>query len=92
MLVFDVTRTSTFSNVKNWYNQCVKFGLSGTPRILIGNKIDLKGERKIIQPHADQLSEELNAQYFETSAKSGANVETIFESIAKNVYLWKTKK
>lgn len=92
MLIFDVTRTSTFSNVKNWYNQCVKFGLSGTPRILIGNKTDLKGERKIVQPHANHLSDELNAQYFETSALTGDNVELIFESIAKKVYLWKTKK
>jgi small GTP-binding protein len=92
MLVFDITRSSTFSNVKNWYNTTVKFGLSGVPKILIGNKIDLKDERKIIQPHATHLSDELNAHYFETSAKSGENVKDIFESIAREVYLFKTRK
>ena len=92
IFVFDITRSSTFSNVKNWYNTTVKFGLSGIPKILIGNKIDLKDERKIIQPHATHLSEELNARYFETSAKTGENVKDIFESIARKVYLFKTQK
>ena len=40
MLVFDITRTSTFSNINNWWNTAVKHGLSGVPRILIGNKSD----------------------------------------------------
>ena len=92
ILVFDITRSSTFSNVKNWYNTAVKYGLSGIPRILIGNKIDLKDERKIVQPHADHLSDELNAQYFETSALTGVNVKSIFEDIATKVYISKTKK
>ncbi|MFX1392350.1 MAG: Rab family GTPase [Promethearchaeota archaeon] len=92
MLVFDITRSSTFSNVKNWYNTAVKYGLSGIPRILIGNKIDLKEERKIVQPHADHLSDELNAQYFETSALTGVNVKSIFSDIATKVYISKTKK
>jgi len=92
IFVFDITRSSTFSNVKNWYNTTVKFGLSGIPKILIGNKIDLKDERKIIQPHATHLSEELNSRYFETSAKTGENVKDIFESIARKVYLFKTQK
>jgi small GTP-binding protein len=86
ILVFDVTRTSTFSNVKNWYNTTVKYGLSGIPRFLIGNKIDLKDERKIVQPHTDHLSDELSAPYFETSAMTGENVDLIFNAIADAVY------
>ncbi|TFG24101.1 MAG: GTP-binding protein [Promethearchaeota archaeon] len=91
ILVFDITRSSSFSNVKNWWNTCIKHGLSSIPRVLIGNKVDLKDDRKIVQPHADHLSEELNAEYFETSAKTGINVKKIFETIAKKVFLSKTK-
>ena len=40
MLVYDTTRSSSFSNVNNWFSTSVKYGLSGIPRILIGNKID----------------------------------------------------
>lgn len=87
MLVFDITRSSTFSNVNNWYNTAVKFGLSGIPRIIIGNKIDLEEERKIKIPHTTHLAEKLNADYFETSAKTGVNVEKIFSKMGELLYL-----
>ncbi|MGB5909895.1 MAG: Rab family GTPase [Promethearchaeia archaeon] len=86
ILVFDITRSSTFSNINNWYSTAVKYGLSGIPRILIGNKIDLKDDRKIIMPMAEHLSEKLNAPYFETSALKGDNVKLIFHKIAELVY------
>ena len=92
MLVFDITRSSSFSNMNNWYNTAVKYGLSGIPRILIGNKIDLKEERKIIQPMADHLSEKLNAPYFETSAATGQNTKIVFEKIAEMLYHSKIRK
>jgi len=92
ILVYDVTRSSTFSNVKNWWNTAVKYGLSGIPRLLVGNKIDLKDERKIILPMANHLSEELNASYFETSALTGEGVNEIFEKIANLVFHYRTKK
>lgn len=86
ILVFDVTRSSTFSNINNWYNTAVKYGLSHIPRILIGNKIDLKDDRKIILPMAEHLSEKLDALYFETSALTGEKVKEVFEKIAQLVY------
>ncbi|MHA1783115.1 MAG: Rab family GTPase [Promethearchaeota archaeon] len=92
MLVFDITRSSTFSNVNNWYNTAVKYGLSGIPRILIGNKIDLEDERKIILPMAEHLSEKLNAPYFETSALTGENVKNVFHKIGELIYNVKKTK
>ncbi len=86
ILVFDLTRPSTFSNVNNWYNSAVKYGLSGVPRILVGNKADLRDERKIILPMAEHLSRKLNAPYFETSTQTGQNVKLIFRKIAEMVY------
>ncbi|MFX1310719.1 MAG: Rab family GTPase [Promethearchaeota archaeon] len=83
MLVYDITRSSSFSNVNNWFSTSVKYGLSSIPRILIGNKIDLKDERKIILPMAEHLSEKINAPFFETSALTGENVPVIFQKIAE---------
>ncbi|MFW9969261.1 MAG: Rab family GTPase [Candidatus Odinarchaeota archaeon] len=83
MLVYDITRSSSFSNINNWYSTAVKYALSGIPRILIGNKIDLKDERKIILPMAEHLSEKINAPFFETSALTGENVKLIFEKMAE---------
>ena len=89
MLVYDVTRSSSFSNVNNWYSTSVKHGLSGVPRVLIGNKIDLKDEKKIILPMAEHLSQKLNAPFFETSALTGENVSNIFHKIAELTLLSK---
>ena len=86
LLVFDTTRSSTFSNINNWYSSAVKYGLSGIPRILIGNKIDLKNERKIILPMGEHLSAKLNAPYFETSALTGENVNVAFQRLAELIY------
>lgn len=86
ILIYDITRSSSFSNVNNWYNAAVRYGLSGIPRILVGNKIDLKDERKIIHPMAEHLSEKLSAPFFETSALTGEGVKTIFQKIADLTY------
>ena len=91
ILVYDVTRSSTFSNINNWYSSAVKYGLSGVPRILIGNKVHLKEERKIILPMAEHLSEKLGAPYYETSTLTGQNVKEVFHKIAEMVYSSKKK-
>ncbi|MFX1236710.1 MAG: Rab family GTPase [Promethearchaeota archaeon] len=91
MLVFDITRSSTFSNIQNWFNTAVKYGLSAVPRVIIGNKIDLKDERKIIKPMAEHLSDKLNCSYYETSAKTGDGVKIIFKIIAEIVRKAKIK-
>jgi len=87
LLVFDVTRSSTFSNINKWYSAAVKYGLSGIPRILIGNKAHIKGERRIILPMAAHLGEKLNAHYYETSTLTGENIGDVFEKIAELIFL-----
>ena len=86
LLVFDLTRSNTFSNINNWYSAAVRFGLSGIPRILIGNKAHLKVLRKIYLPMAERLSEELDAHYYEVSSLTGHNVKEAFEKIAELIY------
>ncbi|MBY8991373.1 MAG: GTP-binding protein [Candidatus Lokiarchaeota archaeon] len=92
ILVYDVTRSSSFSNVNNWYSTAVKYGLSGVPRVLIGNKIDLKDEKKIILPMAEHLSQKLNAPFFETSALTGESVAEMFFKIGELTLLSKLQE
>ena len=88
LLTFDITRSSTFSNVNNWYSSAVKYGLSGIPRILVGikKKISSEQSRKIILPMAEHLSEKINAPYFEVSLDTGENVRLVFKKIAELVH------
>ena len=82
ILVYDVARSSSFSNVNNWYSTSVKYGLSGIPRVLVGIRTGLESERKIILPMVEHLSKKLNAPYFETSLDKGENTNLIFQKIA----------
>lgn len=86
LLVYDITRPSTFSNINNWYSTAVEFGLREIPKILIGNKAHIKGQRTIILPMAEHLCEKLNAHYYETSSLTGYNVKEVFKKIAELIY------
>ena len=92
VLVFDTTRSSSFSNVNNLIIDIANYGLPYAPRILVGNKIDLKDERKIILPMAEHLSEKLNATYFEASALTGENVKIAFRKLAELINEAKKKE
>jgi Ras-related protein Rab-1A len=82
ILMFDLTNSPSFTNVNNWYNELIKYGLDVVPIILCGNKSDLKAERKIIEPMAHSKMEQLGIPaYFETSAKEGTNVKEAFNKI-----------
>ncbi|MHA1916111.1 MAG: Rab family GTPase [Promethearchaeota archaeon] len=89
ILVYDVTRSSSFANINKWYSSCIKNGLGEVPRILIGNKADLVDEKKIILPMAEHLSKKLDAPFFETSALTGCNVNEAFHKIAE--LIWNSK-
>ena len=49
--------------------------------VLVGNKIDLEDKRKVSEEEGNKLAGELGINYFETSAKAGKNIETIFNEI-----------
>ncbi len=86
LLVFDISRVSTFSNVINWFSSALSYCPGGVPRILIGNRVNPEDERKITLPMAERLSEELNTPYFETSTAVGENIALIFHKIAELIY------
>ncbi len=87
ILAFDLTRTYTFTNVKNWHAELMKFGLSSKPMMLVGNKADLKKEIKVSDAHIEHMKQQLGiAEYVETSALDGKNVQNMFETIARLIY------
>jgi small GTP-binding protein len=82
IIVFDITRKETFSNVKLWYGECIDNGIGHAPIILVGNKSDLY-DREITVSNAMAHGEMFNAKYFETSALTGKNVDAVFKSSAR---------
>src|SRR5687768_5181288 len=53
--------------------------------ILVGNKADLEKERQIETEAGQELAKKYNCPYYETSAKTGQNVENIFNELVREV-------
>ena len=82
LLVYDVTYKSSFDSLSNWLEQIVR-NCEGIPIIMVGNKIDL--EREVSFDEAQEFATEHEFDYVETSAKSGENVEDVFDILTKKI-------
>ena len=81
ILVFDLTQKDTFEQMKKWLNDVNEI-CDDVKIIILGNKSDLKDERKVEEESAKNFAEKLNYKYFETSAKEGTNIENAFKAMA----------
>lgn len=81
LLVYDITNRESFENLPTWTHQVDKHA-EGALKIVIGNKIDLKSERRVSGEEGQGMSQQLEAEFIETSAKDGLNIEPVFERIA----------
>ena len=51
--------------------------------LLIGNKIDLSGQREVSEEEGKIKAKELGVIYYEVSAKTGVNLEELFSNIVE---------
>jgi small GTP-binding protein len=87
ILVYDVTRPTTFLNITHYLQDMEETVQKKIPFVLIGNKGDLKELKKLPAENAKDLLKASNAvAFFETSAKMGDNVENAFQLIAEAVF------
>uniref|UniRef100_A0A914W2K1 Uncharacterized protein n=1 Tax=Plectus sambesii TaxID=2011161 RepID=A0A914W2K1_9BILA len=83
VVVFDVTSSESFANVRNWLyeieNHCDR---PSRCCILVGNKRD-HPRRQVLRSDAERLAAELHIPYVETSAKTGRNVDRVFVTLSQ---------
>ncbi len=104
LLVFDITRRDSFTNLTAWIDELYKNSGRGImPVAVLGNKVDLIDESEDYVTREEVLAyiEDLKKQhdlsfeipYLETSAKTGANVDESFNELAQNIrsYLGRSK-
>ena len=86
-LIYDVTDKKSFENLDSEYIQCFINNCKHENRILyiIGNKSENGTPRQVSEDQGRELAESYNFKYFETSAKTGANVEKVFTSALEEV-------
>ena len=87
MVVYDVTNSETYDNLKFWM-QSIKNNMSPDmgeiPIIIVGNKIDCE-DREVNAKEAESFWKEQGYPYFETSAKTGKNIDETIKYLVKKV-------
>ena len=98
-LLFDVTDRKSFEDVEGWIkdirtergngNEDVEKKTTDEVLVLVGNKIDKIGQRKVTKEEATQLAYKYDIKYYETSCRQGINLyeilcDIIFQASSNN--------
>ena len=87
ILVYSIDNNNSFNNVKNkWIKDIDDFlDLTKIPIILVGNKKDLENERTISEKEGMEIAKQKKFFFYETSAKTGENVNQIFQCLFEQI-------
>ena len=77
-VVYDITNKNSFQNVKSWIEDCKKQSPKSVFLVLIGNKVDLEDRRVVTFEEGSIYAQKNGMLFFESSAKTGKNIEEIF--------------
>jgi small GTP-binding protein len=84
IIIYDITRPATFLVIPEFLQDLEQTLTKKIPFIILGNKVDLSDNRRVDKSNAENLKETTEAlAFYETSAKTGENVEHSFKMIGE---------
>ena len=85
IIAYDITEIKSFEKLKNWINDIKMYAHKKVRLVLVGNKCDLSN-RRITEEEGKKLADELDAKFFETSAKTGYNVNEAYNFLIRDIF------
>jgi small GTP-binding protein len=82
ILVYDITKASTFQTLQNWVFELEQRGPKNIAIAIVGNKSDLSSLREVERTTAEAYAKEIGAIHLETSAKDNDGIAEIFGQIS----------
>ncbi|KAL2252166.1 ras-related protein RABA1d-like [Sesamum indicum] len=92
LLVYDVTRHSTFENVERWLRELRDHTDPSIVVMLIGNKSDLRHLVAVSTEDGKSFAERESLYFMETSALESINVDSAFSEVLTQIYRNVSKK
>jgi len=92
LLVYDISKATTYENVERWLKELRDHADSNIVVMLVGNKSDLRHLRAVPTEDAQSFAETNNVSFIETSALDSSNVENSFTNILTEIYRIVSKK
>ena len=92
LLIYDISDKSTFISIEKWMENIQDEIDDKIPIILVGNKSDLNNKREVLTEEGKKKAQEYGIPFYETSSKTGVNVNKCFIELAELVYEKNGKK
>ncbi|KAI3518600.1 hypothetical protein L1887_07405 [Cichorium endivia] len=86
LIVYDISRSTTFDSVTRWLEELKTHSDTTVARMLVGNKCDLDNIRAVSIEDGKNLAESEGMFFMETSALDSTNVKTAFELVIREIY------
>ena len=86
IVVFAVNDMTSFEHVGTWLASIKEHADPSVIKILVGNKCDVEGERKVSYQEAETLAKQNGMKYYDTSAKTDMNVTEFMDDLFGDVY------
>ncbi|KAL3312060.1 Ras- protein Rab-11B [Cichlidogyrus casuarinus] len=86
LLVYDISKTDTFSHAERWLKELRDHSESNIVITLVGNKSDLRHLRAVNEDSARTFAVQNNIFFIETSALDSSYVDQAFNQILNEIY------
>ena len=84
LLIYDITKRDTFKNLDFWIKDLEdNSDIDNLFIYLIGNKNDMEDKREVSWVEASNFAKEKKLPYIEVSAKTGNNIQKLFDEVIK---------
>ena len=83
IIVYEISNKKSFENISSWIEECKNTAPKSILMVVVGNKCDLEDNREVTEEEGREFAEKNGMLFFETSAKTGKNVEELFKQSVK---------
>ena len=80
IVVYDISNKDSFTHTDHWVNETKDLKREDAIFVLVGNKIDLEEKRVVTKKEAEDFATEKGFLFYEVSAKTGEQIQELFES------------